>query len=104
MCTRRQGNHPSSARRLQLPSSPVLWSEGPSGYVEMMSDLKNDLFENFLTSAQNSAMRALLLDYDGTLAPFRADRMLAVPYPGVRAALAPLVGRPRHHLAIVSGR
>lgn len=30
----------------------------------------------------------LLLDYDGTLAPFRKERMDAVPYPGVRELLS----------------
>lgn len=49
--------------------------------------------------------RALLLDYDGTLAPLTADRARAVPYPGVRAALATVALAPRRTaIWIVSGR
>lgn len=42
----------------------------------------------------------LLLDYDGTLAPFRTDRDQAVPYPGVVDILCRLPRR----FAVVSGR
>ncbi|HEY3204711.1 MAG TPA: trehalose-phosphatase [Thermoanaerobaculia bacterium] len=49
--------------------------------------------------------RALLLDYDGTLAPFVIDRRRALPYPGVRETLARIAAARRPtHLAIVSGR
>jgi trehalose 6-phosphate phosphatase len=49
--------------------------------------------------------RALLLDYDGTLAPLTSDRAQAVPYPGIRAALATLsLARRRTSIWIVSGR
>lgn len=48
--------------------------------------------------------RLLLLDYDGTLAPFRVERDQARPLPGARAALERM-SRSRHTtLAIVSGR
>ena len=46
---------------------------------------------------------ALLLDYDGTLAPFRERRMEAIPYPGVRERLRALVDRGRR-VVVVSGR
>ncbi|MGH9392263.1 MAG: trehalose-phosphatase, partial [Vicinamibacteria bacterium] len=47
---------------------------------------------------------ALLLDYDGTLAPFTPQRERAFPYPGVREAIARISGEGWTRLAIVSGR
>ena len=49
-------------------------------------------------------VRVLMLDYDGTLAPFRSERMEAVPYPGVRPALEKLCASGGTVVAIVSGR
>ncbi len=46
----------------------------------------------------------LLLDYDGTLAPFRAERDSAVPYPGVRERLAAIIRARRTRVVVVSGR
>jgi trehalose-phosphatase len=52
-----------------------------------------------------SARRSLLmLDYDGTLAPFHVDRFAAVPYPGVEERLATLSGLARVRVVLVSGR
>lgn len=47
---------------------------------------------------------ALMLDYDGTLAPFRVDRDRAEPYPGIRHRLARLQRADRTRLVIISGR
>lgn len=44
-----------------------------------------------------------MLDYDGTLAPFRVERNQAIPYPGVREAVAAII-RTGSRVAIVSGR
>ena len=46
----------------------------------------------------------LLLDYDGTLAPFRVDRFQAVPWPGVREALTLLQNQKKTRMVMVSGR
>ncbi len=46
----------------------------------------------------------LMLDYDGTLAPFHVDRFAATPYPGVEDRLALLSTLPRVRLVLVSGR
>jgi trehalose-phosphatase len=46
----------------------------------------------------------LMLDYDGTLAPFHVDRFAAVPYPGVAGRLAALSGLPHVRLVLISGR
>ncbi len=52
-----------------------------------------------------SARRSLLmLDYDGTLAPFHVDRFAAAPYPGVEDRLATLSGLARVRLVLISGR
>lgn len=46
----------------------------------------------------------LMLDYDGTLAPFTSDRAQAYPYQGVREALGALMRDTDTRVAIVSGR
>jgi trehalose-phosphatase len=46
----------------------------------------------------------LMLDYDGTLAPFSEDRMQALPWPGVAERLDRLSTMPSVHLALVTGR
>ena len=46
----------------------------------------------------------LLLDYDGTLAPFRVERDQAVPYPGVVDLLTTIRDNTTTRLVIVSGR
>lgn len=51
-----------------------------------------------------SPRKLLALDYDGTLAPFRLERMQAYPYPGVPGLLERISGRSDTTLAIISGR
>ena len=46
----------------------------------------------------------LLLDYDGTLAPFRVDRFHAWPWAGVRELLARIEWQRRTHIAVITGR
>ncbi len=60
-----------------------------------------DSFFNNLGSVQK---RALMLDYDGTLAPFQVEREKAVPYPGVRQILTRLLSAGRTRVVIISGR
>jgi trehalose 6-phosphate phosphatase len=62
-----------------------------------------DLRAFFLKLAVSS-QRALLLDYDGTLAPFRIDRDKAIPYPGVLDVLRGIQKVGRTRLVVVSGR
>jgi trehalose-phosphatase len=45
-----------------------------------------------------------MLDYDGTLAPFHEDRMVALPWPGVAERLDRLSTLPSVHLSLVTGR
>lgn len=46
----------------------------------------------------------LMLDYDGTLAPFREDRMQALPWPGIAERLDRLSTLSSVHLALITGR
>jgi trehalose-phosphatase len=59
-----------------------------------------DLFR----SLGGAARRALMLDYDGTLAPFHVDPVRAEPYPGVREALAAILSAGHTRLVVVTGR
>jgi trehalose-phosphatase len=58
----------------------------------------------FFHAVAAAARRALLLDYDGTLAPFRVERDQAVPYPGVRDALGAMIRAGHTRLVVISGR
>ena len=58
----------------------------------------------FWTVLRGAQRWLLLLDYDGTLAPFHRDRMKAVPYPGVMERLEALGAEPRGQVVLVSGR
>ncbi len=46
----------------------------------------------------------MLLDYDGTLAPFHKDRDEARPYPGVERILEEIVRNGRTKVVVISGR
>lgn len=60
--------------------------------------------ENFFRALARAPRRLLLLDYDGTLAPFRARRDRAFPYPGVRELLAAIHQEGGSRLVSISGR
>lgn len=60
--------------------------------------------EQFFEQVTRAPQRALLLDYDGTLAPFRMERMEAVPYPGVRDRLHELLEAGHSRVILISGR
>jgi trehalose 6-phosphate phosphatase len=60
-------------------------------------------FQLFFEHVASSHSSALLVDYDGTLAPFHVDRDRAVPYPGVRGLLHDLSGA-GVRVVVVSGR
>jgi trehalose-phosphatase len=60
--------------------------------------------ERFLRDAAAADQTALLLDYDGTLAPFRANRDAAFPYSGVEELLNRCMGASHSRLIVVSGR
>ena len=55
-------------------------------------------------SLRSAARSVLMLDYDGTLAPFHVNRFAATPYPGVEDRLVTLSAIPQVRLVLVSGR
>ena len=59
---------------------------------------------SFFARLARAPRAALLLDYDGTLAPFHVDPAQALPYPGVRTALDALIEQTDTRVVIVSGR
>jgi trehalose 6-phosphate phosphatase len=58
----------------------------------------------FIDRLATARERVLMLDYDGTLAPFRVRPELATPYSGVVELLDALVAQPGTRVVIVSGR
>jgi len=58
----------------------------------------------FWSSLASAQRRCLLLDYDGTLAPFRVERDKAYPYDGVREALSNMIAARHTRVVIISGR
>ena len=58
----------------------------------------------FFGGFAGSARPLLLLDYDGTLAPFRVDRFTARPWAGVRELLAAIQQQGRTQMAVITGR
>jgi len=70
-----------------------------------MEALQNRLtLADFLSQLSECSRRLLLLDYDGTLAPFQLDPLTAEPYPGVREALDRIMEAGHTQVVIVSGR
>jgi len=59
---------------------------------------------SFLRMVGRQPRSLLMLDYDGTLAPFRRERDQAFPYPGVTPVLQDIVRIGRTRVVIVSGR
>ncbi len=60
--------------------------------------------EGFFEEVERADRSVLLLDYDGTLAPFCSDRDNAFPYSGVRERLAGILDQGTTRLMIISGR
>ncbi len=58
----------------------------------------------FFSRLRGSADGLLMLDYDGTLAPFTTQRDRAIPYPDLRPILQGLAAGKRCRTVIVSGR
>src|ERR1039457_2280247 len=56
---------------------------------------------NAISQARASA---LLLDYDGTLAPFCLNRQQAFPYSGMAQLLQEIIANGRTRVAIITGR
>ena len=66
--------------------------------------LKDDRITGFLSRLAEARSRALLLDYDGTLAPFTCNPAQAYPYPGIPNALRRIQRDTDTRLVVVTGR
>jgi trehalose 6-phosphate phosphatase len=62
------------------------------------------LVASLLRAVARAPQSLLMLDYDGTLAPFQQDPKQAFPYPGFSAVLQQIVKTGRTRLVIISGR
>ena len=60
--------------------------------------------EHFLKSVSQAPRSLLLLDYDGTLAPFHQQRDQALPYPGAAELLREIIRDGHTRVVIISGR
>jgi trehalose 6-phosphate phosphatase len=58
----------------------------------------------FLHTVAQASHAVLLLDYDGTLAPFHIRRDRAYPYPGVALLLQEIVRNGRTRVIVITGR
>src|SRR5246127_2265292 len=64
---------------------------------------RQDVCESFFERVSQAPTRALLLDYDGTLAPFTPDRDRAFPYPEIPELIARIM-RTGTRVVLISGR
>ncbi len=62
------------------------------------------ILESFFQKLSAAPQCALLLDYDGTLAPFRVQPDKAVPYPGVRRILNLILKAQHTRVVLITGR
>ena len=70
----------------------------------MPDSVTTSSLDAFLQQLKTAPSSALLLDYDGTLAPFHVDRNRAFPYPGAISILEKIVQSGRTKVIIISGR
>jgi trehalose 6-phosphate phosphatase len=73
-----------------------------SGSVDPLTDIEG--IPGFWELVETAEHTCLVLDYDGTLAPFHVDRMKAFPLDGVVELLTTIRDETRTHVAIMTGR
>jgi len=64
---------------------------------------RHDVYASFFDQVRRSRQRALLLDYDGTLAPFTPDRTRAFPYKEIPELVTKIMQR-KTRVVLISGR
>jgi len=70
----------------------------------LLDNVTTSLLDAFLQQLKTAPSSVLLLDYDGTLAPFHVDRNRAFPYPGVISILEKIARSGGTKVIIISGR
>jgi trehalose 6-phosphate phosphatase len=63
-----------------------------------------DIFSIFFQRVSEASQRLLILDYDGTIAPFSVDRRRALPYPTLPELLDTIMSTCHTRLVLVTGR
>jgi trehalose 6-phosphate phosphatase len=79
---------------------PKNWHESEYGLTGEKAKRLDEFFGAFLGAARP----LLLLDYDGTLAPFRLDRYKAQPWAEVRALLHLIQTQEKTRIIVITGR
>jgi trehalose 6-phosphate phosphatase len=69
-----------------------------------LTHITEEQLREFFRRFAGAAASLLLLDYDGTLAPFRVDRFRARPWAGVRELLSQIQNQGKTRIEVVSGR
>lgn len=69
-----------------------------------MTPKTKEKLDRFFAAVRGAARSILLLDYDGSMAPFRVVRFQAQPYAGVRELLACVQSLGRTRMAVITGR
>jgi trehalose-phosphatase len=69
-----------------------------------VSETTTHKISDFFAKVARASSRALLLDYDGTLARFSTDRHHAAPYPAIPALLDRIRNLTNTRLVVVTGR
>lgn len=91
----------STSKEFGMPASIECDVDALDGSEELRPiDVKSE----FLRSLASARQSALLLDYDGTLAPFRVDPSKVRPWGGVVNLLEAIQRSERTRLAIITGR
>jgi len=72
--------------------------------TQEISETTPHKISDFIAKVASASSRALLLDYDGTLAPFSADRHHAAPYPAIPGLLSRMRNLTNTRLVVVTGR
>jgi hypothetical protein len=86
-------------------SKPAYSSLEQKKEVEMRTTtVESADYSEFFQTLPAAKQRVLMLDYDGTVAPFSRDRRKASPYPAVPELLAEIMGTCSTRLIILSGR
>lgn len=75
-----------------------------SATLAITSALTASIPNKFFDRLSQSRQRVLLLDYDGTIAPFSTHRNRAFPYPSVPELLDCIMSTCQTHVALISGR
>jgi trehalose-phosphatase len=83
--------------------SEHLENESPESEFRLTNEAQAKLIDFFRCFA-SAARPTLLLDYDGTMAPFRFDRFKAQPWAGVRELLNRIQCQGRTRMVVVTGR